>query len=427
MKPVYLLLLAVLSISFAHSVPAKADVAIDSINFPDANFRAYVLTLAGGADSVFTDAEIQGITYIGCVGRGISDLTGIQHFTALSKLYCFDNPLFTLDVSKNTALTTLYGGRDSLTSLDVSHNTLLEILHCDESKLTSLDISHNTTILDLSCGHNRLTNIDISQDTALCIVNCSYNEITSLDFSHAKKLSYVNCMSNNITSLDFSHNPLLDLVYCNDNHISSIDFSENPLISTFYGYSNSRSIKVYSYDSNKDGTPDGYFVPLASFSGYDDIATIIDNAGNGENSNFDVSRVVSWSGATANAVTIVLDTTQTNFSYVYNTGCPDTQHKMDRWYAKENWVESVPFPNAYFTLNWSPEDIATDVDGIVSADVHVFATQGSIHVAGDFTGNVMVINLAGQQVYNGSDSEIAVPAGVYVVNVNGKAYKVLVR
>jgi hypothetical protein len=62
-----------------------------------------------------------------------------------------------------------------------------------------------------------------------------------------------------------------------------------------------------------------------------------------------------------------------------------------------------------------------------SNDVSVYTTAGAINIGGSFDGNVDVYNMRGQQVYCGTDSEIAVPAGMYVVKVNDKAHKVLVR
>jgi Leucine-rich repeat (LRR) protein len=55
----------------------------------------------------------------------ISNLTGIEAFTALTYLDCRVNQLTSLDVSQNTALTLLSCEGNQLTSLDVSQNTAL--------------------------------------------------------------------------------------------------------------------------------------------------------------------------------------------------------------------------------------------------------------------------------------------------------------
>ena len=58
-------------------------VSINDTNFPDANFLAYVKTLPGADDDVFTETELADITEINCNGWNkpqgelIADLTGI--------------------------------------------------------------------------------------------------------------------------------------------------------------------------------------------------------------------------------------------------------------------------------------------------------------------------------------------------------------
>ena len=67
---------------------------------------------------------------INCGNMNISNLNGIEAFTALTGLDCGDNQLTSLDVSKNTALTELNCSFMQLTSLDVSKNTALTYLMC---------------------------------------------------------------------------------------------------------------------------------------------------------------------------------------------------------------------------------------------------------------------------------------------------------
>ena len=83
----------------------------DNVNIPDANFKAYLVN--NKAINTNGDKEIQVIEAsafndsIICNDMNISNLTGIESFTALTGLFCSDNKLTSLDVSKNTALTTL--------------------------------------------------------------------------------------------------------------------------------------------------------------------------------------------------------------------------------------------------------------------------------------------------------------------------------
>ena len=73
---------------------------------PDDNFEQALIDL--GYDDVLDDsvatASIYDVTYLNVEERGISDLTGIEDFTALTYLNCSVNQLTSLDVSYNNAL-----------------------------------------------------------------------------------------------------------------------------------------------------------------------------------------------------------------------------------------------------------------------------------------------------------------------------------
>ncbi|MBR3293699.1 MAG: leucine-rich repeat domain-containing protein, partial [Oscillospiraceae bacterium] len=144
-----LFLCLALALALLPSVPAQAawDVAINATNFPDANFRSYVSgNCDSNGDGKLSAREIAAVTYIGCFNKNIASLKGIEHFTALTELWCDVNRLTSLDVSKNTALTELYCYNNQLTALDVSGCTALTKLWCGVNRLTSLDVSKNTAL-----------------------------------------------------------------------------------------------------------------------------------------------------------------------------------------------------------------------------------------------------------------------------------------
>ncbi|SVC08502.1 uncharacterized protein METZ01_LOCUS261356, partial [marine metagenome] len=134
---------------------------------PDNNFEQRLIDLGYDDtldDSVLT-ASISGVTNLDVNNKEISDLTGIEAFTALTHLDCGGtgstaNQLTTLDLSNNTALTTLFCHSNQLTSLDVSSNTALSVLWCPGNQLTSLDVSANTALTTLRCGSNSITSLD---------------------------------------------------------------------------------------------------------------------------------------------------------------------------------------------------------------------------------------------------------------------------
>ena len=138
------------------AMAAKADVEINETNFPDANFRNYLLRWLDGADGVFTASEIANVTSMDLSEFGIESLQGIEYFTALKTLNCTSNKLTALDISHNTKLEKLYCGSNQLTALDVSHNTALTELYCYRNQLTALDISQNANIKEVWCYRNQI-------------------------------------------------------------------------------------------------------------------------------------------------------------------------------------------------------------------------------------------------------------------------------
>ena len=174
----------------------SAGVAIDNNNFPDANFRTVVENFDTNKDGSLSDTEIAAVEAINCYKKGITNLKGIEYFTSLKKLKCFNNQLTSLDVSKNTALTYLDCYSNQLTSLDVSKNTALTQLYCKNNQLTKLDVSKNTALTELNCSNNQLTKLDVSKNTTLFYLGCFNNQLTSLDISNTE-INTLNYQGNN--------------------------------------------------------------------------------------------------------------------------------------------------------------------------------------------------------------------------------------
>ena len=159
---------------------------------PDDNFEAYLEANGMGNgianDDYVTTANIDTVTSLDVNVQNISDLTGIEDFTALTILNCSANQLTTLDLSNNTALTYLECIGNQLSSLDVSNNTALNTLYCYWNQLTTLDVS-NTALTWLKCDGNQLTSLDVSQNTSLITLHCYNNQLTSLNVSGATALN----------------------------------------------------------------------------------------------------------------------------------------------------------------------------------------------------------------------------------------------
>ena len=147
------------------SVFLSANLFGQNVYIPDANFKAYLV----GNSEINTngDTEIQvseASSFNGqifCTNLNISGLTGIEAFTALTYLVCYENQITSLDVSNNPALTYLDCFANQLTSLDVSNNTALTYLTCQANQLTSLNVSNNMALTTLHCNNNELNCLNV--------------------------------------------------------------------------------------------------------------------------------------------------------------------------------------------------------------------------------------------------------------------------
>jgi len=209
---------------------------------PDVNFENYLENNGMGNgiwndDSVYT-VNINTVDTLMVFSQNISDLTGIEDFTALTTLGCWDNQLTSLDVSANTALTTLWCLLNQLTSLDVSGATALTTLWCWDNQLTSLDVSQNTALTSLGGNNNQLTTLDVSGATSLFNLHCYSNQLTSLDVSNNTALTEFQCHNNQLTSLDVSGATALTTLWCLNNQLTSLDVSQNTALTTLFCFNN---------------------------------------------------------------------------------------------------------------------------------------------------------------------------------------------
>ena len=230
----------------------SAGVAIDNTNFPDANFRTVVENFDTNKDGSLSDTEIAAVEEIDCSRKGITNLKGIEYFTALRLLKCNRNQLTTLDVDKNTALEKLYCSNNKLTSLDVSKNISLTELECDYNQLTSLDVSKNTALTHLDCQNNQLISLDVSKNTALNKMWCRENQLTALDVSNTNMV-YLDC-DDNIYQIIVGNDRTFDLSTLPGNFdvAKTSNWSGGTVSGNTLTVDSDKDTVTYKYDCGKD-------------------------------------------------------------------------------------------------------------------------------------------------------------------------------
>ena len=260
------------------------DIAIDEQNFPDNNFRSWLLSpynINGfGADGMLSAEDIAAITEIDVIGKNIINLTGIGYFTNLERFNCSQNKLAILPAlpaglkelscSSTYPLSRLPELPAGLTALDCSNSNVktlpelpktlktllcyqnalkglpelpdgltelnchrsglaslpelpdsLQELFCNSNKLQSLP-ELPTSLIELSCSDNQLTVLPAlpDRDGALKYVDCSYNQLTILP-ALPSGIVRLNCQNNQLTMLTALPDRLWQLS-CGNNQLTAL-------------------------------------------------------------------------------------------------------------------------------------------------------------------------------------------------------------
>ncbi len=288
MSAVFAAAATILSLGAFNSTAWAKEVEINEENFPDENFRNYLLEYIddgeGNGDGKLSDGSENTeltIETINVSDSGISNLKGIEYFTELSTLVCSENDLTSLSLSENKKLDLLDCSHNQLTSLDLSANTALTELRCSNNSLSGLDLKKNTGLITLFCENNKLTSLDLSKlaaleelhcgnyyddfpdrdfyngielidlsyDNALTTLDCEGLGLSALDLSGSKDLAVLVCRDNSLTELDLSNNVKLKEVYCSNNKLTSLNVDNLSALEELY-YNNRSEDELFSGNFN---------------------------------------------------------------------------------------------------------------------------------------------------------------------------------
>lgn len=279
-------------------------IEISADNFPDITFRNAIrqmvqkdyITLPEINEIKILDVKgyeiIEGIRY----SRTITDLTGIEYFTALEELDCSENELTELDLRKNKALKKLNCAYNQIEQPDVSENVALEELYCDGNPIVSLDVCNLAVLKLLGIEETKIKQLNVKNNPLLQFVwhdetdlgswqpnvqidavnfpdevfredvkgmDADKNDILTIDeimqvttfdfypvdlqgqlfrepITCAKgiqfftSLEYINCIRNRLTEIDLSRNTKLKSLQIQENDLQYLNVNRNGLLEYLY-------------------------------------------------------------------------------------------------------------------------------------------------------------------------------------------------
>ncbi len=170
----------------------------------------------GNHQTYFKNSTINTIISLDVNTANISDLTGINGFTALTNLNVASNNLTSLNITTS-----------ALTTLNLNNNTSLTSLICTNLNLNTLLMNNISTLKTFNCSKNNLNAISVNSNNNLIDLNCSYNSLTTLTVSNCTALENLNCSNNNISGI-FNVTPNIALVTLNcSNNLALTEFNSN--------------------------------------------------------------------------------------------------------------------------------------------------------------------------------------------------------
>ena len=210
---------------YKYDIKISKAVPIDEEHFPDATFRGVVRANIndtyiipqnplgvedGNAEPLYIYDNTTTIKTISVWDKGITSLQGIEYLPHVQDIYCQNNSLTSLDLSKNLALRVLNCSNNNISSLKLpaivkstiplTYYSLLSTIDCSKNSLTSLDLSKCSLLKEVSCGNNLLTSLKLpSSANELTKLSCENNRLTTLKMpADDENLTTLNCYGNRI-------------------------------------------------------------------------------------------------------------------------------------------------------------------------------------------------------------------------------------
>lgn len=208
--------------SSAGLITTITKLTLNSTNFPDANFRS---ALSSALDvSEGENVEPNNVRILDVSNKGITDLTGISHFTNLEELYAGGN-----DISNNVILTS----NPNLRILDLNGNAQLQgtsSQHTPYIDITKCKVLEEINFANTGCTWmGGLQNIDgggtYSNLKKLNLHNVGMDYMTSATMQKMPNLEWIDLSGNQLTnSQGFSNNTKLKYIDVSDNPQNAKNF-----------------------------------------------------------------------------------------------------------------------------------------------------------------------------------------------------------
>lgn len=159
--------------------------------------------------------------------------SGIEHFTNLEYLYCFNIDFPSLDLSNNVNLKYVivgYTNQFPMETIDVSNCTNLEELILPALGLGTLFLDNTPNLINIDVQENNLSTINLDDCINLEMFDGGSNPFTELHLENNINLKRLGLVNSQVTSLDLTNNINLEEMDLPNGQLLSLDITNNPNI-----------------------------------------------------------------------------------------------------------------------------------------------------------------------------------------------------
>jgi hypothetical protein len=207
------------------------------------------ITVKSESLTITTDKDITAI-YVSENDLTELDITGAA--ASLQRLYCADNALTKLDLSKCINLTQLDCQDNQLTSLSIG-SLKVEIVNIAGNQLTTTGLKSNgvSNLEALICAGNKMSTISyLSSMANLETLLCQDNQLSSLSISKCKELRNLVASNNKLVALNVPALTNLSNLFIDNNQLETLDLSSCPQIAALSANGNKLNKVTWAKKTN---------------------------------------------------------------------------------------------------------------------------------------------------------------------------------
>ncbi|RXR22847.1 DUF7619 domain-containing protein [Flavobacterium stagni] len=223
------------------------------INFPDANFKAELLS-SGPVNNIAmnssnfnikidtnNDGEIQqsealNVWRLDITNSGITNLSGLEYFTNLRKLYLFQNAISNYNFPQLTNLTTLHVSGSvfqNITNPNLVIPTNIQTLGLEGFNFTQEpDLTGFTQLTELNITNSGLNSFTAVSYPNIITFTLSGNNLTNIDFSSMINLKSLTIQNEPLSSIDLSSQNMLYVYFKNIPNLTTVNLSNSTNLNT---------------------------------------------------------------------------------------------------------------------------------------------------------------------------------------------------